>query len=416
MNQGNNRIDRRNFLKAVGAAGLGSTLVGCRRKKQTEPNAAEPNTPKTTLQNQPVGVPKRKLGRIDVELPVLSFGTFQVDVDNQILLRKTLQWGVNFWDTAHNYGGGNSELGIGKFLAKNPESRKDIFLVTKASGAKTPEEIEGRLQTSLKRMKTDHVDLYYGLHQCQDPASLTDEVRKWAESAKQRKLIKYFGITSHKNTTEVVAAASKCDWLDCMMFPYNFRLMQDEKLQAAIDACHKAEITLIAMKVLGMGQKIETEADKKLVEHFLDRGFDAEQAKIKLILEDKRFVSACVGMKNVKVLNANVAAVLDKTELTGADKAALAEYARSTCTGYCAGCSRICDAALPDAPYVSDIMRFLMYYNNYGEHSEAKRLFAQIPARIRGKLPRLDYRRVEANCPHNLPIRNLITEALTKLT
>ena len=231
-------------------------------------------------------VPRRKLGRTDVEIPVLSFGTFQVDVDNQILLRKTLQLGVNFWDTAHNYGGGNSELGIGKFLAKSPDLRKDIFLVTKASGAKTPKEIEERLQTSLKRMKTDHVDLYHGIHQCQDPAWLTDDVRKWAESAKQRGLIRYFGITSHQNTAEVVAAASKRGWLDCMMFPYNFRLMRDEKLQAAIDACHKAGITLIAMKVLGMGQKIETEADKKLVGHFLDRGFDAEQAKIKLILEE----------------------------------------------------------------------------------------------------------------------------------
>ncbi|MCK4293636.1 MAG: aldo/keto reductase [Planctomycetes bacterium] len=417
MNKKANPIDRRNFLKTVGAAGLGSVLAGCRQKKeQQEPNAVESDVPKTPVQDQVAQMPKRILGKTGVEIPALAFGTFQVDVDNQILLRRTLQLGVKFWDTAYNYGGGNSELGIGKFLTKNPDARKDIFLVTKASGAKTPDEIEERLQTSLKRMGTDHVDLYYGLHQCSNPAWMTDDVEQWAEAAKKRKLIKYFGITFHQNMPSVLAAASKCPWIDAVMFPYNFRSMQDAELQAAVESCHKAQIALIAMKVLGMGQKIETEADKKLVKQFMDRGFDAEQAKIKLVLEDQRFASVCVGMKNVKVLNANVAAVLDKSELTAADKVALAEYARSTCNGYCAGCSYICDSTLPDAPYVGDIMRYLMYYNGCGEHDEAKRLFAQIPATVRRKLPNMDYRLAEARCPRNLPIRDLITEAVTKLT
>ena len=416
MNKKADPIDRRNFLKAVGAAGLGSVLAGCRqRKKQQEPNAVESNAPKTPAQDQVAQMPKRILGKTGAEIPALAFGTFQVDLDNQILLRRTLQLGVNFWDTAYNYGGGNSELGIGKFLTKNPNARKDIFLVTKASGAKRPEEIEKRLQTSLKRMVTDHVDLYYGLHQCSNPALMTDEVKQWAETAKKLKLIKYFGITFHQNMPRVLAAASKCPWIDAVMFPYNFRLMQDGELQAAVESCHKAGIALIAMKVLGMGQKVETEADKKLVKQFMDRGFDAEQAKIKLVLEDQRFASACVGMKNVKVLNANVAAVLDKSELAAADKVALAEYARSTCTGYCAGCAYICDSALPDAPYISDIMRYLMYYNSYGERDRARELFAQIPPGVRNKLATADYSVVEGRCPQHLPVRELIGEALAKL-
>ncbi len=416
MNQEANPIDRRNFLKTVGAAGLGSVLAGCRpKKKQQEPNAVESDVPKTPAQDQVAQMPKRILGKTGAEIPALAFGTFQVDVDNQILLRRTLQLGVNFWDTAYNYGGGNSELGIGKFLAKNPNARKDIFLVTKASGARTPEEIEKRLQTSLKRMGTDHIDLYYGLHQCSNPAWMTDEVKQWAEAAKKRKLIKYFGITFHQNMPRVLAAASKCPWIDAVMFPYNFRLMQDGELQAAVDSCHKVQIALIAMKVLGMGQKIETEADKKLVKQFMDRGFDSEQAKIKLVLEDERFASACVGMKNVKVLNANVAAVLDKSELTAADKVALAEYARSTCTGYCAGCSYICDSTLPDASYVSDIMRYLMYYNSYGERNRARELFAQIPPGVRNRLATADYGVVEGRCPQHLPVHELMAEAFAKL-
>ena len=412
MNEKQNTIDRRNFLKVAGAAGLSSVLVSTGAMAgPNQSNAKEkPQKPKYPQ------VPKRKLGKTKVKIPCLSFGTFQVDVDNQILLRKTLQYGVNFWDTAYNYGGGNSELGIGKFLTKNPKVRKNLFLVTKASGVRTPEEIEKRLATSLKRMNTDYIDLYYGLHQCSNPAWLTNRVKKWAESAKKRKLIRHFGITTHQNPEKVLAAAAKLPWIEVIMTPFNFHLMQDPEMQAAVDACHKAGIGLIAMKTLGMGQKIKTDADKKLVEHFLQRGFTKEQAKIKLVLEDKRFASACVGMKNVSVLNSNLAVAFDKTKLTQADREVFSQYAKATCDGYCAGCAYICDSALADTPYVSDIMRYLMYYNSYGEQAEAKRLFAQIPAGVRNKLLDMDYTLAEARCPQRLPIRELITEAVSVLT
>jgi len=408
MKEEQNIIDRRNFLKTVGAAGLGSVLASTGA-------IAGPNQSNAEEKPKYPQVPRRKLGKTKVKIPCLSLGTYQVDVDNQILLRKTLQHGVNFWDTAYNYGGGNSELGIGKFLAKNPKVRKNLFLATKASGVRTPEEMEKRLVTSLKRMNIDYIDLYFGLQQCSNPAWLTDEVRMWAESAKKRKLIRNFGITTHQNLAIVLAAAARMPWIDAIMTSYNFYLAQDTELQVAIDACHKAGIGLIAMKTQGMGQRIKTEADKKLVEHFLQRGFTEGQAKIKLVLEDKRFSSACVGMKNVSVLNSNVAAAFDKTKLTQADREVFSQYAKATCDGYCAGCADICNSALADVPYVSDIMRYLMYYNSYGEQAEARRLFAQIPANVRSKLLSTDYSAAEAHCPQHLPIRELVTEAVSKL-
>ncbi len=411
MKEKQNTIDRRNFLKTVGAAGLSSVLVSTGAIAGPNQSNAEQKTQKPKYPQ----VPKRKLGKLKVKIPSLSFGTFQVDVDNQILLRKTLQYGVNFWDTAYNYGGGNSELGIGKFITKNPKVRKNLFLVTKASGAKTPKEIEKRLKTSLKRMNTDYIDLYYGLHQCSNPAWLTNGVKKWAESAKKRKLIRHFGITTHDNMSKVLTAAAKLPWIEVIMTPFNFYQIQDPEMQAAVDACHKAGIGLIAMKVQGMGQRIKTDADKKLTEHFLQRGFTKEQAKIKLVLEDKRFSSACVGMKNVSVLNSNLAVAFDKTKLTQSDRDVFSQYAKATCNGYCAGCAYICDSALPDVPYVSDIMRYLMYYNSYGEQAEAKRLFAQIPAGVRNKLLSTDYSAAEARCPQHLRIHEMITEAVSKL-
>jgi hypothetical protein len=57
-----------------------------------------------------------------------------------------------------------------------------------------------------------------------------------------------------------------------------------------------------------------------------------------------------------------------------------------------------------------------MYFNSYGEQAEAKSLFAQIPPGVRNKLLNIDYSAAEARCPQHLPIRKLITEAVSVLT
>ncbi len=405
MNEKQNTIDRRNFLKTVGAAGLSSVLVSTGA-------TAGPNQSNAEEKPKYPQVPRRKLGKTGVKIPCLSLGTNRLD--NQVVLKNTLQWGVSYWDTANFYVGGNSEISIGKFLSKNPNLRKKLFISTKAMRARTLADVEKSLATSLKKMNIKYIDLYYGRHMLSDPAQLTDELRQWAKSAKERKLIRHFGITTHQNMAKVLAAAAKLDWIDAILTLYNFRLRHDAKMQAAIEACHKAGIGLIAMKTQGL--QIKTKEDKKLAEHFLQRGFTEGQAKIKAVLQDKRFSSACVGMNKIGILKENIAAVLDKTKLSQADMAVFKEYAQETCSGYCAGCAYICDSALPDAPYVSNIMRYLMYYNSYGEQAEARRLFAQVPTNVRNKLLSMDYSLAEARCPQRLPIRELVAEAVGKLT
>ncbi len=417
MNEKHNKINRRNFLKTMGAAGLAPAFAGvttavASAQAKTGPN--DPNVAGKTQEPKYPQVPTRMLGKTGVEVPCLSHGIMYNLVENQIVLRKALQWGVSYWDTANGYAGGNSELGIGKYLSKNPEKRKGLFIVTKASGAKNTADIEKKLQQSLKRMNTEYIDLYYGVHALSDPAQLTDELKQWAKNAKKRKLIRFFGFSTHSNMAQCLAAAAKLDWIDAIMTSYNFRLMRDAKMTAAVEACHKAGIGIIAMKVMARGQKFETEGDKKLARHFLKQGFTQGQAKIKAVLEDERINSACITMQNVALLTSNVAAVLDKTKLTQADMAAFKEYAQATCSGYCAGCAHIC-SALPGTPYVSDIMRYLMYYNSCGDQDRARELFAQIPHNARNKLLSTDYSAAEARCPQRMPITELIAEAVGKL-
>jgi hypothetical protein len=67
-------------------------------------------------------------------------------------------------------------------------------------------------------------------------------------------------------------------------------------------------------------------------------------------------------------------------------------------------------------PYASDIMRYLMYYNSYGQQETARELFDGIPADVRNKLLSIDYSTAEARCPQHIPISKLIAEAVNKLT
>lgn len=412
MKEKHNKINRRNFLKTIGAAGLGSVFASSKLK--ADPN--EPNATQKTEESKFPELPRRKLGKTGIEVPILSNGVMFDVTQNQLILRANLQHNVTYWDTAYGYAGGNSEIGIGTFLAKNPEVRKKLFIVTKASGAYTPEAVEEHLQNSLKRMNTDYIDLYYGVHACDNPDSqLTEGLQKWADGAKKRKLIRFFGFSTHKNMERCLMAASKLNWIDAIMTSYNVSLMQNPQMQEAVQACHQAGIGLIAMKVLLKSQRRQSEAEDKMVTHFLDKGYTREQALIKAVLEDKRISAACIRMENATLLRSNVAAVLDKTSLTQADTDVLRKYAAESCNGYCAGCAHICDAALPDAPYTSDIMRYLMYYNGYGERQEARELFAQIPGNVRVKLLNTDYSLAEAHCPQHMPIGKLVAEAVSKL-
>ena len=417
MENKKNVLQRRSFLKKITAAGLGSVLASAKAQEN------DPNQEKTKKDKFPQ-VPTRKLGKTGAEVPCLSIGLMYDLRDNQIMLRQALRWGVNYWDTSIAYAGGNSELGIGKFFKNNPDARKKVFLVTKASGARTVAEVEKRLQTSFKRMNTDYIDLYYGVHGLSDPEQLTEELKQWVIDAKKKKKIRFFGFSTHENMAQNLMAASKLDWIDAIMTSYNFRFMLDPALPAAVEACHKAGIGVVAMKTQGKPVwEIKTEADKwvlteqekKLTENLHKRGFTEAQANIKLVMDDTRFSSVCAGMTNIAQLLENVAVTFDKTKLSQKDIELYKQYAEVTCSGYCAGCANICNTAVSGVPYINDIMRYLMYYNSYGDKDRARELFAKLPRSTKEKLLTADYTLAEARCPQNMPIGKLMAEAVRKL-
>jgi predicted aldo/keto reductase-like oxidoreductase len=399
-------VDRRTFIKAVGAAGAVLGMAGV----SSAQDAATGGAVAPAVAGE---MPKRPFGRSGMDISMLGIGGMFDIPNNQIVMRQALAMGVTYWDTANGYEGGRSEEGIGTYFERNPGSRERVFLVTKG-GKRDGAGLTEMLDRSLARMKTDHIDLYFA-HGVKNIAELTDEVRAWAEAQKAAGKIKLFGFSTHSNMAACLKDAAGLGWIDGIAVKYDFRLMQDEAMKAAVDACVAAGIGLIAMKTQGgRVEKGETAPEAAMAQGFLERGFSDKQANLKAVWEDARIASIVSQMPNMAILQANVAAALDKIALTADDRRRMQEYADASAAMYCAGCTHRCEGACGGAP-VGDVMRSLMYHREYGDLDLARRTWRGLPDAAREALAAADFGDAERACPQRLPIARLVREAAATL-
>jgi aryl-alcohol dehydrogenase-like predicted oxidoreductase len=260
---------RREFVKTVGLAGLaaGAGATGAMAAPQPPASPAKAAT-----------MPKRKLGKTGAEVSILNLGGMFDTINNQLLLKQAVKWGVTMWDTAEAYGNGLSEEGMGRFFARNPGARQEVFLVTKLEPKGG--DLTGRLNKGLQRLKTDYVDLFF-IHNITGIDDMTPAFKDWAAEMKKAGKFKFFGFSTHTNMEDCLLGAAKLDWIDAVMMTYNFRLMHTPKMQEAMNACEKSGIGLIAMKTQGGGPvKTDSEAELKMAGRFLEKGFTDKQAKL----------------------------------------------------------------------------------------------------------------------------------------
>jgi aryl-alcohol dehydrogenase-like predicted oxidoreductase len=400
-------LTRREFVTTVGLAGLavvgGGVTGALAATEQSAAGAVKAHT-----------VPKRKLGKTGVEVSILCLGGLSDTINNQLLLKQALKWGVTYWDTSESYGHGLSEEGMGRFFSRHPEARKEIFLATKlhAKGGNFTE----RLDKCLNRLQTPYVDLFF-IH------SLTniDEIspfKDWAAEMKKAGKMKAFGFSTHTNMEDCLLGAARLDWIDAVMLTYNFQVMNTHKMQEAIKASSQAGIGLVAMKTQAgrPGRvKIASEAKAEMAERFLKRGFTDKQAKLKIVWENLNIASICSYMPSLTILSANVAAALDQTKLTREEFQSLQQYALETRGDYCAGCGKICQEAMGGTIPVNEVMRCLMYHQYYGEPELAKLTFAGLPEEVRRRLTEVDYSPAEQACPRGLAIAAFMLRAMEML-
>lgn len=398
-------IKRRKFLQVLGAAGVGSMVGATIRPAVAEAAAMQVST--------------RSFGRTGIQVPILSLGTMFDTGANQLLLRQAVKWGVTYWDTAQYYNRWGSEPGIGKYLAKYPEDRKKIFLVSK-SGNRDAKSLTAELNDSLNNLKTYYLDLFF-VHAVDDAeAELTPEIKAWGEKMKSKGKIRLIGFSTHSNMAKSLSHAATLGWIDGIMTTYNYRVMTTDEMKRAIDACHKAGIGLTAMKTQAKSSWVSTgeqsTESRALAKRFLDKGVTEEQAKLLAVWTDERIAAICSQMNTLAILKANTEAAVNQARLTASDRRFLEAEARATTASYCAGCTATCQSMLAADVPVGKIMRCLMYGRSYGDHFRAHVEFRDIPAAIRTRLASLDYSAAERQCPRNMPIGRLMAEAVEELS
>jgi predicted aldo/keto reductase-like oxidoreductase len=164
-------------------------------------------------------------------------------------LNRAIDLGITYLDTAYAYGDGESESRVGQAMATR---RKEVWLATKIPD-RTRDGFLRRLEGSLKRLQVDHVDLVHihSLGQADDLAKVeaTDGALKGALEAREQKMARFIGMTSHTNG-EVMAQAIQRHDLDCVQMALNAsRNGRFEEL--ALPAARQKNLGIIAMKVTG---------------------------------------------------------------------------------------------------------------------------------------------------------------------
>jgi predicted aldo/keto reductase-like oxidoreductase len=399
-------MDRRTFLKTTGVGGASLAIGTGITSNVLAAEAAKDSSIKT--------VPTRILGKSGIPVSILSLGGIDWTTQ-QNLLRMGFTMGATLWDTSDRYENGKSEIGIGQYFSKYPEDRKKVFICTKASEKSEAKQVSDAIDTSLKNMNTDYLDLFLLTEIRNGLGNLPSGLKEMVEKKKKEGKIKLFGFSSHLGNDKIVTDAVALGWVDALMITYNYILMQKDEVKKQVDACAKAGIGLIAIKSQGKGpDMVDTPQALEATKTFIEKGYTLEQAKLKAIWSDERIASICSNINNVTILKDNVAAATDNVKLTSNDFRMFKMLAEAESCNYCQGCGK-CLTVMGEESRIPDVMRYMMYYSSYHERDRARNLYRELPGSVRNALATKDYSNAESACPHGLQIGKIMRKATSLL-
>lgn len=325
-------------------------------------------------------------GTTGLQISRLGFGGIPIQRIDQPGTRELLiaahKAGINYIDTARAYT--VSEAWIGQSL-EEARLRDDFILATKCR-ALTKADMEAEIATSLKNLRTDHIELFQfhnpsldGLKTILAPGGAMEALLE----AKARGIVGHIGITAH--LAAVFEAALDIPEIETIMFPYNIVEQQGREL---IDRCAAAGKGFIDMKPLA-GGAIE---DGRLA--------------LRYVLSNPAVTVSIPGMATVEELNANVAGAANTAPLTPEEEAACQKVRDALGTQFC----RRCNYCAPCTVGISipSVFLFQGYLNRYGLQQWGRERYATLQTKA-GACIRCGA--CEPRCPYNLPIRQMMQKA-----
>ena len=188
------------------------------------------------------------LGKTGIKTPQNAFGALpvqRVDMSTAVkLLRRAYAGGMTFFDTARAYSDSEEKLG------EAFDGMRDRIYISSKTQAKTPEKFWTDLETTLKNLRTDYLDIYqfHCASVCYRPGDGTGMYEAMVEAKKQGK-IRHIGITAH--LIGVAEDIVKSGLYETLQFPFSY--LANEREIKLVEATEKAGMGFIAMKGLAGG-------------------------------------------------------------------------------------------------------------------------------------------------------------------
>lgn len=234
-------MERREFLGTIAAAVAVGGLVHPAR-------AAEAG----------LELPRRALGKTGVEVTCLALGGVvgmqkpPADFNSEELANMAIDLGIHYFDTSDDYNKGQSETNYGRVLKTR---RKEVFLATK-TGARDYDGAMRSVEASLKRLQTDHLDLFqiHGLGAREDLARIgrPDGVYAALLKLREQKVTRFIGVTGH-DSADIMARAIQMYEFDTVLTTYNPTEKRRPFIEKVLPIAVAKKMGIQCMKVMGGG-------------------------------------------------------------------------------------------------------------------------------------------------------------------
>jgi predicted aldo/keto reductase-like oxidoreductase len=286
---------------------------------------------------------------------------------------------------------------VGAALKKK---RKDIVLSSKTQ-ARNGADAMAHLDTSLKELGTDYLDIWY-LHSRSNPSEITDDLIEAQQNAKKAGKIRFAGVSTHSGQPQLMPFLAKNPNIDIILTSYNFTM--DPNMNALIEEASKAGKGIVAMKVMAGGFRRLRPDDpntKKL------RQEGAMLAALKWVLRNPLVNTTIPSMTDMDQLDENLKAMA--SPFNAAEEKLLAAHREMIRPLYCNMCGQ-CDGTCRQGLPVQDILRFVTYADGYGQFALGRERFAELsPEHASARCA--DCPGCTVQCPHGVQVAQRLARA-----
>jgi hypothetical protein len=240
------------------------------------------------------------------------------------------------------------------------------------SGAGSKEGALKDLDTSLRELGTDHVDIWY-LHGKDALSEVPDELFEAQQIARQQGKIRFAGLSTHEPRLLIPFLIEK-GATDVVLVTYNFTM--DKSMDAAIEQASKAGMGVVGMKVMAGGFR-KTKPSDPLYGKLKAEG--TMLAALKWVIKNPRVSTTIPSMTDMGQLDENLKAM--KEPFAGGDEKMLArqlDFITPLYCRMCGECKGTCAKGLP----VANILRHLSYADGYGQYALGREEFLKLGSNV----------------------------------